>query len=228
MQANQRDWVRKNKKTIINEIIADSGAQQDEKLSAIFMAGLPGAGKTEFTKALPEVLGSKFVRLDMDEIATRIPGYEPQNADQYREAATSILNEAFSEVLRRKLDFIMDGTFSSRYASSNIERVHKHGYEIRIVYIKQDPKIAWRFTLAREKVEHRAIKIDGFINAYFSTIENIQRIIEQNRDIIILDFVTKNSRNKIEEIDQNISIDEFRRKINNNFTKESLREYIDD
>lgn len=228
MQASQKDWVRKNKKSIINEIIADSGAQHDEKLSAIFMAGLPGAGKTEFTKVLPEVLGSKFVRLDMDEIATRIPGYEPQNADQYREAATSILNEAFSEVLKRKIDFIMDGTFSSRYAISNIERVHNHGYEIRIVYIKQDPKIAWRFTLAREKVEHRAIKIDGFINAYFNTIENIQRIIEQNRDIIILDFVTKNSRNKIEEISQNISIDDFQQKINSNFTKESLKEYIDD
>lgn len=228
MQTGQKDWVRKNKKAIINDIISDSEASPDGTPRAIFMAGLPGAGKTEFTKGLNDVTEARFVRLDMDEIAGHIQGYEPQIADQYREAATSILNDVFSEVLKRGLDFIMDGTFSSRYAALDVERVRKHGYNIRIIYLQQDPRLAWKFTLAREKVEHRAIKIDGFVNAYFNTISNIQQIMEKNSDIIKLDFVTKNSENQVGKWYKNISLEEFNKTIENNFTKESLKEYIND
>ena len=228
MQPAQKDWLKTHKKAIINQIITSSGASSDGNLSAIFMAGLPGAGKTEFTKNLIEFSDAKFVCLDMDKIAEQIKGYQPEHADQFREAATLILNEAFSEVLKRKLDFIMDGTFSSRYAALNVSRTLKHGFNIRIIYIYQDPKIAWEYTLAREKVEHRAIKIDGFINAYFNTISNIQKIIAQNHAIIALDFVTKNPENKVTKWRQNIQLDEFNQIINNNYTKESLKEYIND
>ena len=38
------------------------------------MAGLPGAGKTEFTKELLKDIADKPLRIDMDEIACLIEG----------------------------------------------------------------------------------------------------------------------------------------------------------
>jgi signal recognition particle GTPase len=42
-------WARKNKKQLITEIVGDVTEVPDkEKPVAVFMAGIPGAGKTEF------------------------------------------------------------------------------------------------------------------------------------------------------------------------------------
>lgn len=46
---------------------------------AVFMAGSPGAGKTEASKALVSELGS-FLRIDPDEFRQAIPGYDGSNS----------------------------------------------------------------------------------------------------------------------------------------------------
>lgn len=48
------------------KLITDSGVQPEAEPAAIFMAGLPGAGKTEFSKRLIEFSDVPFVRIDMD------------------------------------------------------------------------------------------------------------------------------------------------------------------
>ena len=125
------------------------------------MAGLPGAGKTEFSKNLIKLVdGAKAVRIDMDEIATQIKGYHPEIADEFRGQASKLMNGLYDKVLKEKLEFIMDGTFGSKSSIKNVERAINHGYTVKVIYIIQDPKLAWKFTLAREKVEHRSISID--------------------------------------------------------------------
>ena len=69
---NQAAWIKSHKQKFATNLILKSGAIPDENPTAIFMAGLPGAGKTEFSKALIDLLDSKVIRLDMDEIASHI------------------------------------------------------------------------------------------------------------------------------------------------------------
>ena len=129
----------------------------------------------EIYRSFINEFGANFIRIDMDELATLIKGYKPENADQVRAAATRLLNGLFSKTIKSRLDFIMDGTFGSPKALENVERVLRRGYTVQIAYAFQDPRLAWEFTKAREKVEHRAIKEDGFIEAYYKTISNLHR-----------------------------------------------------
>ena len=225
---NQKTWVKTHKKSFANDIIARSGAVPDGNPTAIFMAGLPGAGKTEFSKQLLKIYDYKAVRLDMDEIATQIEGYRPEQADLFRGGASELLNKTFDLVIRRQLDFIMDGTFSSKNAKNNVSRALGHGYTIKIVYIYQDPKLAWIFTKEREKSERRAIDKNGFINSYFNTIENVKTILQdQKGQKLTLDIVTKNAYNKIHNWFQNVSYSEIDKLVNNCYNRDTLQEYID-
>ena len=145
-------WLQQNKQRVADTIIRNSYAERHEQHSAFFMAGLPGVGKTEYTKNFIKATGLKIVRLDMDEIATMVPEYTPKTADKYRGIASAILSRTVDLTLKRELDFIMDGTFGSQGAVNDLERAVKHGYQVKIIYLFQDPKIAWNFVKAREKI----------------------------------------------------------------------------
>ena len=65
-------------------MITSAGVVTHDEPAAFFMAGLPGAGKTEFTVSLKDASRLKVVRIDMDEIATQIEAYNPLQADLFR------------------------------------------------------------------------------------------------------------------------------------------------
>lgn len=229
MTEEWKNWVKLHKTEFANRLINESGATPDGNPTAIFMAGLPGAGKTEFSKALVYILEGKVVRLDMDEIASQIEGYNPRRADSFRSAATELLNRAFDFVLNRRLDFIMDGTFGSKNAKQNIQRTIDHGYKAKIIYVYQDPKLAWNFTKEREKTEHRAINEEGFVETYFRTIDNLKTILSKfSNNIITVDIIVKNEYNKISDLIERANIEEIDKLVNNNYNKETLRSYIND
>lgn len=229
MTEKQKNWAKSHKNEFANKIINESGAIPDGNPTAIFMAGLPGAGKTEFSKALVYILDGKVIRLDMDEIASQIEGYDPRKADLFRGAATEILNRTFDLVLKKRIDFIMDGTFGSKNAEQNVQRTIDRGYKAKIIYVYQDPKLAWNFTKEREKTEHRAIDEEGFIETYFNTIKNLKTILNKfNSDKITVDIIVKNEYNKINKWIEKTNIEEIDKMINNNYNKETLRSYIND
>lgn len=218
------------KKAFVEDFIKKSGAKPNSNPSAFFMAGLPGAGKTEFSKNLIKLVnGAKAVRIDMDEIATQIKGYRPEIADEYRGQASKLMNGIYDKVLKEKLEFIMDGTFGSKSSISNIKRATKHNYIVKIIYIIQDPKVAWHFTLAREKVEHRSINIDGFAKTYFNIIDNILMVkpLMEKYDRITVDIVIKNEENEIESWIPNVrsNIDIL---LKTSYNIKTLKDYIND
>lgn len=217
-----KSWVRKNKKSFVNSLITGSGAKEHDTPAAFFMAGLPGAGKTEFTINLIEELSLKVVRLDMDEIASHIDTYNPLHADMFREAATDLLNATYDRVVHRKVDFIMDGTFRSDNSLGNVNRALKRGYTVKVLYIYQEPDIAWSFTRAREKVENRAINRDGFLKSYFDIHENIKKLETSANQKLSLDIVIKNINNKVGEWHRNIAIEDSDRLVNVRYTKDEL------
>ena len=222
----QSEWVKANKNRFAKDFIAKSGTIPDERSTAIFMAGLPGAGKTEISKQLSIIIKRKFIRLDMDEIATQIPGYKAEKADEFRGGASELLNKIYDMIMSKGLDFIMDGTFGSKNSIPNIKRAISHGYMIKIFYVVQDPKKAWHFTKEREKIEHRAIDLDGFVGSYFNTIENLKEVLKNKHDNITLDIIKKDSYNRIKEWYGNVNIDDIDKNLKRYYNKESLRSYI--
>lgn len=221
------DWVKKHQKEIIERIIADANLAPNEYPMAIFMAGLPGAGKTELSQGFIKEFGANFIRIDMDELATFIKGYKPENADQFRAAATRLLNGLFDKTIKCRLDFIMDGTFGSPKALENVERVLRRGYTVQIAYAFQDPRLAWEFTKAREKVEHRAIKEDGFIEAYYKTINNLHNLAKLNYDNVFIDVFIKNRDNTVGKRIKNIKECQIDEILNMIYNKDKLKNYIE-
>jgi predicted ABC-type ATPase len=232
MQYNIKKYPDIPKKVFVENFIKQSDAQSHSNPSAIFMAGLPGAGKTEFSENLIKLVdntSTKAVRIDMDEIARQIKGYRPEIADEYRESATRLMNGIYDKVLKEKIEFIMDGTFGSKSSIRNIERAINHGYIVKIVYIIQDPKLAWEFTLAREKVEHRSINMDGFVKTYFNITDNILKVssLMKKYDKITVDIVIKNKENGIESWIPNVrsGIDIL---LKTSYNNKTLKEYLND
>lgn len=224
---NPRAWARKNKREFANKMITSAGVIDHPEPAAFFMAGLPGAGKTEFTVNLVKDLGLKVVRIDMDEIASHIDNYDPLQADAFRPAATDLLNAVFDKVLQRKVDFIMDGTFRSENSLSNIKRALRKGYTVKILYIHQEPNIAWSFTKDREKVERRAIDRSGFIQGYFDIHANIHSLADPAYKGTTLDLVVKDSSNKVGDWHKDISIEHIDELVNTRYTKEELERMLE-
>ena len=218
------------KKAFVDNYIKSFDVHPVPNPTAIFMAGLPGSGKTEFSKNLVSIIKDKKpVRIDMDEIASQIKGYTPKEADKFREPATRLLNGILDKVLKQKVEFILDGTFGSRNSIKNIKRAINHGYTIRIIYIIQEPKIAWHFTEMREKVEHRSITLEGFVETYFNIIKNITEItpLIENNDKIILDIISKDKNTAIGLWQANVKkeIDKY---TNLSYNTKTLKEYLHD
>lgn len=220
-------WAKEHRKGLLSKLTegVDFGV---ETPTGVFMAGLPGSGKTEFTKNLIKDLKLKVVRIDMDEIAEEIEGYRPEKADEFRQAATLVMNNLYSEIMHKRTDFIMDGTFGSKNAILNIERAVSHGFQVKVIYVYQDPKLAWEFTRAREKIEHRGIDREGFIESYGKVTGNIRKVAEKMRGKISIDLVVKNADNQVGEWMQNIDGSTLDKVLNKDYNKESLRKYIDE
>ncbi|MBQ6375466.1 zeta toxin family protein [Candidatus Saccharibacteria bacterium] len=215
-----------DKKQFVLKLVEVSRAEPEAEPAGIFMAGLPGAGKTELSRNLIEDAGVSPLRIDMDEIAAMLPGYEPEKADEFRKPATKLLNESFSYALHHKISFLMDGTFGSKSAEQNIERSLKHGFSVQIVYAFQDPKLAWQFTFAREKVEHRSIKFEGFVEAYYNTIANIKMIGEKYGERISLDIAVKNPDNRVGKWMRNVKASEIDKMLGIEYNRDKLIKYI--
>jgi UDP-N-acetylglucosamine kinase len=189
-------WARANKKAIAREFIRQTQFESWDNPAGIFTAGLPGAGKTEFTKELLKGVINSPLRIDMDEIAAMIEGYRPKIADKFKAGATIILERIYDEVIKHKVDFVLDGTFSHPKATQNVERAISAGYKTKLYYIHQIPEIAWKFTQDRELVERRAITRDGFIETYLKLQENLKKLQEVNKNVTI-SVVLKDEQNHV-------------------------------
>ena len=188
-------WANKNKKRIAREFIRQTSFQSKESPTGIFTAGLPGAGKTEFTVELLKDIADKPLRIDMDEIAGLIDDYKPEIADKFRAGASGILAKIYDEIIKHKIDFVFDGTFAQARALENLDRALHHGYTVKIYYIHQLPEIAWQFTKDRELVEHRAIDRKGFIETYLNLQQNLEKLCSSYKNVTI-SLIVKDPQNK--------------------------------
>src|SRR3989344_5342913 len=121
------EYARVHRNHIAKELTSTSVYTPETIPTSVFMAGSPGAGKTELSKRLIEILEQqnerKVVRIDGDELRSLMPGYTGKNSYLFQTAISLIVERMHDMVLDHKQTFLLDGTFSHyNKAASNIQR----------------------------------------------------------------------------------------------------------
>ncbi len=166
LQREAMDFIRTHKHRLIETFASEKFYERDERPVSIFMAGSPGAGKTEFSKYLlentiAEMNIKKVIRIDPDEIRNMLPGYKGGNAYLFQKAIDRGVHILHNYALDTSKNFILDSTFSEpKRAYENVERSLKRNRTVQIFYLYLDPFIAWDITQKREAIE-AAAKVSG-------------------------------------------------------------------
>jgi UDP-N-acetylglucosamine kinase len=204
------NYVKANRKLLCEQFASIKDYPSTKDPIAYFMAGSPGAGKTEYSKGFIQSLQVKeptrrIVRIDADEIRDILPGYNHKNAWELQHAASLGVEKILDYVFDHDQDFLLDGTFSSlSVASRNIERCIRHKRKVGLLYLYQDPLKAWKFTKIRESGEGRNIPKDAFIKELFSAKECVQAVKKTYGSKIELYLVEKDFDKGLEKTRFNI------------------------
>lgn len=186
------DFVAQNRRRIARDL-TDQTTYPAEKLPvSVFMAGSPGAGKTEASQALIEQLGGPVLRIDPDDYRDLIPGYNGRNSNLFQRAVSRIVDKVLDEAFAKSQSFILDGTLSNyEVASRNITRALSKGRFVQILYVYQEPCQAWRFVKDREALDGRNIPLEVFVDQYFSARNVVNRLKQELGRRIEVDLIIK-------------------------------------
>ncbi len=190
------EYARRHKKEIAAELTSLEAFPPDEAPVSVFMAGSPGAGKTESARNLIEKLtkdGTSILRIDSDDLRERFEEYSGKNSTLFQGATSIIADKMHDIALSQNQNFVFDGTLSNlARAQENIRRSLKRGRTPYIVYVYQDPLQAWRFVQARKEKDGREIPKQIFIEQFFKARENVNRLKRDFGNKLHVDIVVKN------------------------------------
>ncbi len=219
------EFIKNNKQELINYYT--SVCLTVDKPVTLFMAGSPGAGKTEVSKILSKKFLTKVMRIDADEIRTWCPGYKGNNAHLFQKSATKGVHILFDYALsKKKCHVILDGTFAYADALENIQRSLNKNRKVELWFVYQEPKKAWEFTVAREAEETRHVDKEIFIDSFFTSRENTKEAKKKFGKQLVLNLLIKNLDNTNGELYLNINADELDYRIKSTYTKEELRKIL--
>ena len=220
---DSREYAKKHRDKFYHDVTY-AKTIKDEK-EAIFMAGSPGAGKTEVANEIVSFYKNICI-IDADNFRQGFPEYNGTNSYKFQSAASWLVGDVFKRVTDDGYSFLLDGTFALASASKNIKRVLKKSYDINIYFVYQDPLIAWKFVKEREIKEGRHVPKDVFINAYFMSRHNIIHAKEKFGELIELTILFKDFHNIISET--HADTDNIQLILPELYTKEFLEENLDD
>ena len=215
---------KKLKKQLAKEMV--DHLPQEESAVSVFMAGSPGAGKTEtarnMIKTFKNESGVDLVHIENDELRKEFEDYDGVNSPLFQRPATLLVEAIHDRALKRDVSFILDSTLSSlEKAKDNIQRSLKHNRYILIIFVYQEPEQAWCLVKAREIVEGRRVPEEVFVNQFMESqrvVSELKKLFEDQIDII---FIEKNIDGKNERPHFNVTdIDALLRKKYN-------REYLE-
>ncbi len=179
-EEDAKRWVKLNRKKVATRFFEQF--KPLESKIAFFMAGIPGAGKTEFAENTIRESSPVLMPIEHDKLVEYIDEYKPENYYSYRKAGSGLVSEVFQQSIRNGYAFIFDGTLSNKNGIRNVSKALKAGYEVYIVYIIQEADVAWQLTQARELVVKRAIEKQGFIETCNKINENLLRLFNKHKD----------------------------------------------
>lgn len=221
------EFAKKNKSAIAKRATSKDVYRPESDPVSVFMAGSPGAGKTEASIELIERLASdvKVLRIDPDELRKEFPTYSGGNSFLFQRGISVLVERVHDMALKNKQSFLLDGTLSNFHkAKQNIERSLGKKRLVQILYVYQDPLLAWNFVVAREREEGRNIPKKHFIEQYFQARENVNELKAIFSREIRIDLLLKNIDNSHRTYKANIDkIDNF---VREKYTPESLEEAL--
>jgi len=207
-------WIKANRKALIARFCNPTECTSDPNPITLFMAGSPGAGKTEVSKQLIRRFTQKPVRIDADEIRALCPGYAGANAHVFQEAATKGVHILYDYALKHGINVILDGTFAYKSSLENIERSLSRGRKVEIYFVYQDPIQAWEFTKKREAIEHRNVLKEVFIKSSLLARENVHAAKAKFGNKIDLNLLIKDFEKDFDQLELNIErIDPYLRQV---------------
>ncbi len=189
---------------------------------SLFMAGSPGAGKTEVSKNLMKQFETIPVRIDADEIRKMCPNYIGTNAHIFQKAARKGVHILYDHSLHKGLHLILDGTFAYGESLKNIERSLDYKRVVELWFVYQDPMKAWEFTRAREALESRHISKETFISTFIKSKLNAVEAKRTFRNSLVLNLLVKNINNTDGKLYLNVQAHELDPYIGSTYTSEDL------
>lgn len=213
IQREALEFARANKKAIAKKWTNPDIYFPEKQPVSVFMAGSPGAGKTEASIELfEEIEGTPIIRIDPDELRREFSTYQGANAYLFQKAVSVLVDKIHDMALEQSQSFLLDGTFSHYdVARRNIERSLKKKRKVQILYVYQEPMLAWAFVQAREASEGRRIQPEHFIGQYFAAREVVNRLKREFGAELSVDLLLKNNDNShrlykagIDQIDNHI------------------------
>lgn len=216
------EYAKKHKDNFIADIIKDKKKLEDK--TAVFMAGSPGAGKSEVASSISSIYPD-YVVIDADYFRSKFPDYNGSNSSEFQKAASWLVEQSFKYMVENEYSFILDATFALISSNNNIKRVIKNNFKPLIFYVYQKPLIAWDFTKKREKVEGRVVPKQTFINAFFKSRENIIKAKTKYPEVE-LNIVLKDFNNNIADV--HFDAENLELVIAQEYSREELEEKIND
>lgn len=197
---------------------------------SVFMAGSPGAGKTESSLRLIEKLeakGNRVLRIDSDELRTEFPKYSGHNSSLFQYPTSIIADKMQDMAINNQQNYVFDGTLSKiKRTRENIARSLKHNRLVQILYVYQDPLQAWKHVFAREQVDGRAVPQESFVEQYFQSRENVNLLKDEFGNQIKVDIIIKNIDGTDFKYRDNIrKIDSY---VPERYTQDTLRKALKD
>ena len=192
-------FARDNKKTIARRLTDPTRYIPENEPVSVLMAGSPGAGKTETSIELLNLIkkeGIEILRIDPDELRHEFSAYTGDNSWLFQKGVSVLVEKIHDFALKQKQSFLLDGTLSHYdKAEQNIARSLKKGRVVQILYVYQEPMLAWEFVQSREALEGRRIRPEHFIKQYFAARNVVNRLKEQFGQQIKVDLLFKNTDN---------------------------------
>ncbi|MBV4484017.1 zeta toxin family protein [Pseudomonas sp. SWRI153] len=190
-------FARLNKKVIGKRLTDQTQYPPEKEPVSVFMAGSPGAGKTEASLALLNLFSdTPILRIDPDELRNEFDAYQGGNAWLFQGAVSILVGKLIDLALDRKQSFLLDGTLSNiEIARTNVQRCLSKGRFVQILYVYQDPKLAWSFVRDREEAEGRRIRPEHFVEQYFAARDVVNALkLEFGKDLHV-DLLVKHIDN---------------------------------
>lgn len=188
-------FANSNKKFIAKKLTCKEKFPSETYPVSVFMAGSPGAGKTESAKELIKniSINSPILRIDADEVRSQFEDYDGSNSSLFQASSSILIEKMHDMALKNNQSFVFDGTlYNFNKTVQNIERSHHKGREVFIVYVYQDPVQAWEFVKERSMKEGMSVPKQAFIKQYFAARGNVNKIKEMFKDKVQIDIVVKN------------------------------------
>lgn len=207
-------FAKANRTRIARELACLANYPGENYPVSVFMAGSPGAGKTEVSKSfirLMEEGGSRALRIDPDDFREYFPDYTGRNSSLFQRGVTTMVERTVDLVYQQRQSFLLDGTLANfAVARKNIQRaLDKENRSVQVIYVYQKPELAWEFVLAREVVEGRNIPCKEFIRQFYASKATVCRLKREFIGALQVDVLIKDTDAGESQIGIDLSADEI-------------------